>query len=132
QSVTSTGCAEGSALVNRIDTRRHDYNSGFAVAVTLVVKEGESDAVAARLKALVPPTIAEPGVKLFLPYRSPTDPSLFFIFELYVGGSAGAAHQATEHLKSAISDILPRVSRRDRIPFLPLFAEYAAGGAPMS
>ena len=99
---------------------RSDYTEGFAVAVTLVVKEGESDAVAARLKALVPPTIAEPGVKLFLPYRSPTDPLLFFVFELYVDEAAWAAHQATEHFKSAISHILPRVSKRERIPFLPL------------
>ena len=97
-----------------------DYTEGFAVAVTLVVKEGESDAVAARLKALVPPTIAEPGVKLFLPYRSPVDPLLFFVFELYVDEAAWAAHQATEHFKSAIGYILPRVSKRERIPFLSL------------
>ena len=99
---------------------RSDDTEGFAVAVTLVVKEGESDAVAARLKALVPPTIAEPGVKLFLPYRSPADPLLFFVFELYVDEAAWVAHQATEHFKAAIGYILPRVSKRERIPFLPL------------
>ena len=116
--------------MNTIDTTRPDYNSGFAVAVTLMVNEGESDAVAASLKALVLPTIAEPGVKLFLPYRSPTDPLLFFIFELYVDETAWAAHQATEHFKSAISDILPRLSRRDRIPFrslLPVSASERRG-----
>jgi quinol monooxygenase YgiN len=121
-----------SALVQPNDTTGLDYTHGFAVAVTLVVKEGESDAVAAKLKELVPPTMAEPGVKLFLPYRSPTDPLLFFVFELYADEAAWVAHQATEHFKSAISDILPRVSRRERIPFLPLLAAPAAGAEPMS
>ena len=115
-----------------IDASRLDYNNGFAVAVTLVVRESESDAVAAKLKALVLPTIAKPRVKLFLPYRSPTDPLLFFIFELYVDEAAWAAHQATEHFKTAIDDILPRVTRRERIPFLPLFAVSAVGAAPAS
>ena len=76
-------------------------------------------------------TLLEPGVKLFLPYRSPTDPLLFFVFELYADEAAWAAHQATEHFKSAISDILPRVSRRERIPFLPLLAAPEAGAGPM-
>ena len=114
-----------------IDTPRLNYNNGFAVAVTLVVRDGESDAVATKLKALVPPTMAEPGVKLFLPYRSPTDPLLFFIFELYVDEAAWVAHQATEHFKTAIGEILPRVTRRERIPFMPLLAEPVAGVTPM-
>ena len=59
-------------------------NDGFVVAIMLAAKEGEADAVAEILEVLTPPTMAEPGVKLFLPYRSPTNPSHFFIFELYV------------------------------------------------
>ena len=114
-----------------IDPPLLDYNNGFAVAVTLVVRDGESDAVADSLKALVPPTMAEPGVKLFLPYRSPTDPLLFFIFELYVDEAAWAAHQATEHFKTAIGDILPRLTRRERIPFVPLIGEPVSGAAPV-
>ena len=118
-------------MVQTIDTPRLDYNNGFAVAVTLVVREGQSDAVADRLKALVPPTMAEPGVKLFLPYRSPTDPLLFFVFELYVDEAAWTAHQVTEHFRTAIGDILPRLTRRERIPFLPLLAEPVGGATPM-
>ena len=65
------------------------------------------------------PTLAEPGVKLFLPYRSPSDPSQFFVFELYTKEEGWAAHQATPHFKAAIEELLPRVSRRERIPFVP-------------
>jgi hypothetical protein len=61
---------------------------------------------------MTPPTMAEPGVKLFLPYRSPTKPSLFFIFELYTNEAGWKAHEATDHFKVAIEGLLPRLARR--------------------
>jgi quinol monooxygenase YgiN len=94
-------------------------NEGFVVAIALEAKEGEADAVAEILRMMTPPTMAEPGVKLFLPYRSPTNPSLFFIFELYVNEAGWKAHEATDHFKTAIERLLPRLSRRERIPFIP-------------
>jgi quinol monooxygenase YgiN len=63
--------------------------------------------------------MAEPGVKLFLPYRSPSNPLLFFIFELYVDEAGWAAHQNTAHFKEALKEFLPRVSKRERVPFVP-------------
>src|SRR5450755_501953 len=97
-------------------------NDGFVVAIMLEAREGQADALAEILKVLTPPTMAEPGVKLFLPYRSPTNPSLFFIFELYVNEAAWRAHETTEHFKIAIKDILPIVTRRERIPFVPFLS----------
>src|SRR5262245_23032988 len=99
-----------------------DLNDGFVVAITIEAKPGEADRVAAILRELVEPTMAEPGVKFFVPYRSPTDPSLFFVFELYVDEAAWGAHQATRHFEEAVKDLLPRVSRRERIPFVPYAA----------
>jgi quinol monooxygenase YgiN len=96
-----------------------ELNDGFVVAITIEAKEGQADAVAALLGELVAPTLAEPGVKLFIPYRSPTDPSLFFIFELYLSEDGWRAHQETEHFKAAVKELLPRVTRRERIPFVP-------------
>ncbi len=96
-----------------------DMNQGFVVAVTIEAREGEADAVGALIGGLVAPTLAEPGVKLFIPYRSPTDPRLFYIFELYVNEDGWRAHQETEHFKTAIAQLLPRASRRERIPFVP-------------
>jgi len=61
-----------------------DLNNGFVVAIEIVAKAGEEDAVGHALEMLIEPTMAEPGVKLFLPYRSPTNPRAFFIFELYL------------------------------------------------
>jgi quinol monooxygenase YgiN len=95
-------------------------NQGFVVAIMLEAQDGQGDALAEILRVMTPPTMAEPGVKLFLPYRSPTNSSLFFIFELYVNEAAWAAHEATDHFKIAIKEILPRVKKRERIPFVPL------------
>ncbi len=92
---------------------------GFVVAITLQATEGESEAVAKILQDLVAPSMAEPGMKLFLPYRSPTDPNLFFVFELYRGDAGRAAHQDTPHFKEAIEELLPRVIRRELVPFVP-------------
>ena len=96
-----------------------DLNDGFVVVVMLEAKAGEADAVAEIQRKLLPPTLAEPGVKAFIPYRSPTNPSLFFIYELYVDEAAWGAHQETPHFKALIPDLLSRLARRERIPFVP-------------
>ena len=94
-------------------------NDGFVVAIMLEAKEGQADALGEILEVLTPPTMAEPGVKLFLPYRSSTNPLKFFIFELYVNEAGWKAHEATEHFKAAIDGLIPRLSRRERVPFVP-------------
>jgi len=97
-------------------------NDGFVVAIMLEAKEGQADALAKILRVMTPPTMAEPGVKLFLSYRSPTNPLLFFVFELYVNETAWGAHEATDHFKTAVAQLLPRVTRRERVPFIPFLA----------
>ena len=96
-----------------------ELNEGFVVAIEIVAKAGEEDAVAGALAALIAPTMAEPGVKLFLPYRSPTDPAAFFIFELYRNEAGWAEHQKTEHFKAFVATMLPRIARRERVPYVP-------------
>ena len=94
-------------------------NEGFAVAIMLEAKDGEADAVVENTRKLAPLAMTEPKMKLFLPYQSPTNPALFFVFELYTDESGWAEHQATEHFKVAIADLLPRLKRRERSPFVP-------------
>ena len=96
-----------------------ELNEGFVVAIQIVAKEGEQNAVADALEALIKPTMAEPGVKLFLPYRSPTDPRSFFIFELYRNEAGWAEHQRTTHFKKFADTTLPRIAKRERIPYVP-------------
>jgi quinol monooxygenase YgiN len=92
-----------------------ELNQGFVVAIQIVAKAGEEDIVANALQTLVKPTMAEPGVKLFLPYRSPADPTAFFIFELYQNEAGWAEHQRTAHFKSFVDNMLPRIPRRSSI-----------------
>ena len=96
-----------------------ELNDGFVVAIEIDAKTGEEQAVADALSALIAPTMAEPGVKLFLPYRSPTDPKAFFIFELYRNEAGWAEHQRTDHFKAFVDKMLPRIARRERVPFVP-------------
>jgi quinol monooxygenase YgiN len=96
-----------------------ELNQGFVVAIEIVARAGEENAVADALEALVKPTMAEPGVKLFLPFRSPTDPAAFFIFELYRNEAGWAAHQSTAHFKSFVDNMLPRIAKRERVPYVP-------------
>lgn len=96
-----------------------ELNDGFVVAINIEAKDKEAEAVAAILEGLIAPTMAEPGVKLFLPYRSPTNPSQFFIFELYTNEDAWDAHQKTAHFKDAIKELVPRAAKRERVPFVP-------------
>ncbi|SMF02489.1 Quinol monooxygenase YgiN [Tistlia consotensis] len=94
-------------------------NEGFVVAIAIEAKPGEADRVAALLADLAVPSNAEPGMKAFLPYRSPSDPASFFIYELYRDEAAWAEHQATAHFKAAIPELLKLVARRERTPFVP-------------
>ena len=100
-----------------------DLNDGFVVTITIEAKPGDEDKVATILDVMVGPTMAEPGVKLFLPYRSPTNPLKFFVFELYVNEAAWGAHEATDHFKTAVAQLLPTVTRRERVPFIPFLAD---------
>jgi len=94
-------------------------NEGFVVAIMLEAKDGEADAVAENTRQLAPLAMTEPKMKLFLPYQSPTNPALFFVFELYTDESGWAEHQQYDHFKEAIADLLPRLKRRERIPLVP-------------
>ncbi|MFY0611952.1 MAG: antibiotic biosynthesis monooxygenase [Hyphomicrobiaceae bacterium] len=96
-----------------------DLNDGFVVAIQLEAMPGEEDRLADALQALVGPTMAEPGVKLFLPYRSPTEVNVFFVFELYENETGWAAHQETAHFKTFVDEMLPFIARRERVPFIP-------------
>lgn len=96
-----------------------NLNKGFAVMVRITAKEGEADAVAEILQNLAGPSNAEPGMKFFMPYRSPDDPSQFFVYELYEDASGWDAHNASPHFLTAVDDLVVKAAHRERIPFVP-------------
>jgi quinol monooxygenase YgiN len=96
-----------------------ELNEGFVVAIEIVARDGEEEAVGRALQALIAPTMAEPGIKLFLPYRSPTDPKAFFVFELYRAEGGRAAHEQTDHFKAFVETALPRIATRRLVSYVP-------------
>lgn len=106
-------------MTNFSDPVAANLNDGFVVAINIVAKEGEADAVADILQALIAPTMAEEGVKFFMPYRSPTDTNAFFVYELYVDAAGWDAHNASEHFQNAVKELVPKVTVRERVPFVP-------------
>lgn len=97
-----------------------DLTDGYVVAIEIVAKDGEEEAIRQALEALVAPSMAEPGIKLFLPHRSPSDPKTFFIFVLYHREDGRAAHEATGHFKAFVETTLPRIAARRLVPYVPL------------
>lgn len=94
-----------------------------ALAVTWEARAGEADAVADILRRMAVAVRSEPGVLRFEPHRSPSNDHVFFLYELFVDEAAFAAHQQTDHFKSlVIEQGLPRLVRRERLPFTPLAA----------
>jgi autoinducer 2-degrading protein len=93
----------------------------YTVSVTWIAKEGEEQAVEAALKALVEPSLAEPGVLVYIPHRDPEDPRRFYIFEQYADEAAYTAHTETEHFKThGFGDAIPRLEDRKREFYEPL------------
>lgn len=101
------------------DPSAANLNSGFVVSVRIVAKEGEADAVANILEGLVGPSMAEPGMKFFMPYRSPVNPAEFFVYELYENEAGWDAHNASSHFLNAIDELVAKASSRERVPFIP-------------
>ena len=106
-------------MANFSDPVAANLNDGFVVAINIVAKEGEADAVADILQRLIAPTMAEEGVKFFMPYRSPTDTNAFFVYELYVDAAGWDAHNASEHFQKAVKELVPKATFRERVPFIP-------------
>lgn len=106
-------------MINYPHSVAANLNDGFVVAINIVAKDGEADAVADILERLIAPTMAEEGVKFFMPYRSPTDANAFFVYELYVNEAGWDAHNASAHFQSAVEELVPKVTERERVPFVP-------------
>lgn len=101
------------------DPAATNLNTGFAVAINIVAKEGKGDAVAEILQGLIAPTMAEEGVKFFVPYRSPDDPLSFFIYELYADEAGWEAHNKAPHFLSIVDELVSLAAHRQRMPFVP-------------
>ncbi len=87
----------------------------YVVIARWTAREGEEEAVAAAIDALIEPSRAEPGILMYQPHRDPADPRVFVLYEQYVDEAAYAAHGASEHFqRHAVQDAIPRLDARER------------------
>jgi quinol monooxygenase YgiN len=102
----------------------------LALAVTWEAKEGEAEAVAEVLRRMASAVKAEPGTLLFWPHRSPANERVFFLYELFADESAFQAHQQTDYFKSLVlGQAVPKLARRERVPFMPLRQDLKSSAA---
>jgi len=82
---------------------------------TWTARDGAEDEVLEALKALAPLSRQEPGCRFYQVYRSPEQPRVIHIFEIYDDDEAVAAHAESEHFKEhALGHAIPLLDDRVR------------------
>lgn len=71
----------------------------YAVVATYVSKPDQVEALAGHLQAMLEPTNAEDGCRLYSVVNANDDPATFILFELYQDEEAFKAHAASEHFE---------------------------------
>lgn len=76
----------------------------ICVAVTYVIRPGHEAEAVGLFRQLIGPTRAEPGCRMYLVHRSPTDPRSFFLYEQYDDQAALDAHRASDHFARYVTN----------------------------
>jgi len=93
----------------------------LAVVVTLVVKEGQAEALRDAFRRLIAPTLAEEGCLLFAPAVDQEDTRRVVVYEQWVDLAALHAHRETPHYRSIVlEEIFPAVESHERRLLDPL------------
>ncbi len=89
--------------------------SDYVVIARWVAREGEEEAVARALAAIVPASRAEPEMVGYQVHRDPSDPRVFTIYERYRSPEGYAAHGESPHMQEhGFGDAIPRLESRSR------------------
>lgn len=87
----------------------------FVVNAVWKAKPGEEKVVAEALTELIELSRAEPGNLLYQAYRSPDEPLVFRIFEVYETEEAFAAHGESDHFERLARGVaIPVLTERTR------------------
>ena len=75
------------------------------IIAVLAARPGKAEALRALLDGMIAPSRAEPGNLRYNLWQDRTDPARFVLDELYADDEAIAAHRATPHFKTYLSQI---------------------------
>ena len=99
------------------------------LAVTFVVNPGHEDEAVGLFAKATEGTLTEPGCRMYLAHRSPTDPRRFFLYEQYDDQAALDAHRASPHFDRYVKNgLFPILESRTPELYIPL-DETRAGNA---
>jgi quinol monooxygenase YgiN len=115
------------ATVGRVPTSQEvrmsipQQEARLASTVTWEVRDGEVEAAAGIIARFIPEARKEPGLELLMVNQCASNRGLFLFSEVFKDAAAFEAHQQTPHFKSLIrEDALPRLSKRERVQYMPL------------
>ena len=88
----------------------------FVCHATWTVGDGNLPAVLDALAAVAPLSRAEPGNRLYQPFRDPAEPRVIHLFEVYDDETAFKAHGESEHFRRWVIDTaVPLLDDRVRV-----------------
>ena len=87
----------------------------IVMQATWVVSEGSEDIALDALSKLAPLSRAEPGCRLYQPYRDVDDPQVIRIVEIYDDEAALEAHTTSEYSERyVLEQAIPVLAARER------------------
>ncbi len=87
----------------------------YVLTAKWTAREDEVSAVEAVLRRMIPATRAEPGNLVYQCHRDPSDPRVFFLYEVYEDEDAFKAHGASAHFQAyAVRDGIHRLESSER------------------
>jgi quinol monooxygenase YgiN len=104
-----------------VNMQTRQDNRRLAFTVTWEVRDGEAEAAADIIARFAPEARKEPGLELLMVNQCADDPARFLFYEVFTDAAAFEAHQQTPHFRSLIMEqALPRLSKRERVQYVPL------------
>jgi quinol monooxygenase YgiN len=76
----------------------------YVVCAKWTAKEGEEERLREICEEMTEPSRAEPGNVYYQANRSPENPRLFFLYELYRDEAGYEAHMASEHFTRLVKE----------------------------
>jgi quinol monooxygenase YgiN len=76
----------------------------YVVCAKWTAKEGEEGRLAEICEEMTEPSRAEPGNVYYQANRSPENPRLFFLYELYADEAGYEAHMASDHFTRLVKE----------------------------
>lgn len=96
-------------------------NARTGVMIKFIAQPGRGDALAAHLIESADLAQAEPGTELWIVHRSPDDPNVVWVYEVYSDDDARVAHEASAEYQRAREGTRAMLGGPpDVLPLLPL------------